>query len=111
MNIIPIVEGYGEVAAVPILLRRLQKITGDYSFQIAEPMRWHCSELAEEEKIAKKVAIARRQKDCAGILIIFDSDDRCPKSLAPKLAAAMNDSRRSIGSSIVSVFTRSFRRR
>jgi len=88
MNIIPIVEGYGEVAAVPILLRRLQKITGDYSFQIAEPMRWHCSELAEEEKIAKKVAIARRRKDCAGILIIFDSDDRCPKSLAPKLAEA-----------------------
>ncbi len=85
MRIIPIVEGHGEVAAVPVLLSRLQKITGDFSFQIAEPLRWHCSELADEEKLAQKVAIARRQNECAAIFIFFDSDDRCPKTLAPRL--------------------------
>lgn len=88
MRIIPIVEGHGEEDAVPVLFRRLQEIIGDYTFQISRPIRGTCSELADVEKLAKKVAIARRQQECAGIFIIFDSDDRCPKALAPKLLDA-----------------------
>jgi len=91
MRIIPIVEGHGEEDAVPVLLRRLQDTIGDYSFQVARPIRGTCSELADTEKLAKKVAIARRQQGCAGIFIIFDSDDRCPKTLAPQL---LNSARR-----------------
>jgi hypothetical protein len=85
MRIIPIVEGHGEEDAVPVLLRRLQETIGDYSFQIAHPIRGTCSDLADAGKLAKKVAIALRQRECAGIFIIFDSDDRCPKKLAPRL--------------------------
>ncbi len=85
MKLIPIVEGHGEVDAVPVLLGRLQDIIGDYSFQIARPIRGTSSELADTEMLANKVVMARKQQDCAGIFIIFDSDDRCPKRLAPKL--------------------------
>ena len=39
VKIIPIVEGHGEVAAVPVLLRRIAKRLNAYDVQVGKPIR------------------------------------------------------------------------
>lgn len=83
MIIQPIVEGHGEVEAVPVLLRGLQTELGEYGFQIARPIRRKRSELVTEEQVRKSVRLAMGTPQCAGILILFDSDDDCPATIGP----------------------------
>ena len=83
MTIQPIVEGHGEVAAVPVLLRRLlaeARITG---VDIGRPIRRARSQLATKEGLARSIALARVQSNCAAILVLFDGDDDCPAHLGP----------------------------
>lgn len=87
MIIQPIVEGYGEVDAVPVLLRRLQAELGFYTFQIARPIRRRRSQLATEEQVRLSVRLALGTPECSGILILFDSDDACPKDFGPTVKA------------------------
>jgi Domain of unknown function (DUF4276) len=87
MNIQPIVEGDGEVNALPVLLRRLCKMASAYSLNVNPPIRRPRSELVRENGVRKTVRLARKQHDCAGILILCDSDDDCPKDLAPNVQA------------------------
>jgi Domain of unknown function (DUF4276) len=82
MNIQPIVEGYGEVGAVPVLLRRLCDAAGAYTLGVNAPIRRLRADLVRENSMRKAVQLARLQPDCGAILIIFDSDDDCPKDLA-----------------------------
>jgi hypothetical protein len=74
MVIQPLVEGHGEVQALPILLRRLQTVAGQYGFQITRPFRRKRSELTTEASVRRSVGLALAA-DCAGIIIVFDSDD------------------------------------
>jgi len=83
----PIVEGYGEMDAVPVLLRRLQAQLGVYTFQIARPIRRTRSQLATEEQVRRSVRLALGIPACSGILILFDSDKDCPKEFGPTVKA------------------------
>ena len=85
MKIIPIVEGYGEVDSVGILLRRLQSECGIYGFQIGRPLRRKRDELTREEGLRRSVGLARQQDGCAGILVLFDGDDDCPRDWGPRV--------------------------
>jgi hypothetical protein len=85
LTIQPIVEGYGEVAAVPILLRRFQAELEDYGFRIARPIRRSRSQLITEEQVRISVQLAMLRSHCAGIIILFDGDDDCPAELGPKI--------------------------
>lgn len=87
MIIQPIVEGYGEVDAVPVLLRRLQDGLGVYDFQIARPIRRKLSQFTTEAEVRKSVRLALGTPECSGILILFDSDDACPKDVGPVIKA------------------------
>jgi hypothetical protein len=82
MRIKPIVEGHGDVAAVPELLRRLQFDygLGGHNVQIARPIKWKRSCFNSEPHVRRAVQLAKAEPDCIGILIIFDSDDDCPKT-------------------------------
>lgn len=85
MNIQPVVEGHGEVAAVPVLLRRLiieAKILG---VDVGKPIRRTRSELATEKGITRSILLAHGKPNCAAILVIFDGDDNCPAQLGPKV--------------------------
>lgn len=75
MVIQPLVEGHGEIAAVPVLLRRLQHAAGQFGFQVARPFRRKRSELTREESVRHSVELALGTPGCAGIFIVFDSDD------------------------------------
>ena len=87
MNIQPIVEGHGEVAAVPVLLRRLRDAAEAYGIDVNIPIRKKRAELAEEVPLRKAVRLALKQEDCGAILIIFDSDDDAPCTLGPRVQA------------------------
>lgn len=78
MKIQPIVEGYGEVQALPILLRRLRDQASAWDVEIKRPMRCNRSELVGQPKLEKMVKAARYQPDCNAILILFDGDRDCP---------------------------------
>jgi hypothetical protein len=87
VNIQPIVEGHGDVAAVPILLRRLIAAAQAYSIEVNRPIRKKQTQLLREASLRDAVRLARIQEKCGAILVIFEAEDGCPAQLGPQLAA------------------------
>jgi hypothetical protein len=87
MNIQPIVEGDGEVLALPVLLRRLIAVGNAYTIGVSRPIRRPRTQLAREDGVREAVRLARLDPDCAAILIVLDADDDCPKDLCPRVQA------------------------
>lgn len=85
MKIQPIVEGHGEVKAVPELLRRLQQEASCYYITIGTPIRRPSSDLNNKKNFQSAVQLALLQDECAAILILFDLDEGCPKQKAAEL--------------------------
>jgi len=85
VKIYPIVEGYGEKDAVPVLLRRLRDVAEAFAIEIGKPIRRKRTEFAQEALLRKAVRLALYQPDCAGVLVLFDADDDCPKDLGPRV--------------------------
>jgi len=83
----PIVEGHGEVSAVPILMRKLGELMGLPFVQVAPPIRRPRSKLVQESGLQQAVALAKMQPGCRGIWVLLDADDDCPKTFAPVLQA------------------------
>jgi hypothetical protein len=84
---VPIVEGPGDVAALPILLRRLLwEQNSRYDVEIAKPKNAHGSGklISELERFLRLAAIT---PDCGSILVLIDADDKCPKELAECLVS------------------------
>ena len=86
MTVVPIVEGHGDVRAVPVLLRRLVGAANAWKeVRIDQAVRCSRGKLVKEVELKKRVRLASRRKDCGAILIIFDSDDDCPVELAAQV--------------------------
>lgn len=85
MNIQPVVEGHGDVQAVPVLLRRLIQEAQSWEVGVATPIRRTRQELATEQGVSRAVTLAQGRPNCGGILLIFDSDDDCPAELGPRV--------------------------
>jgi len=87
-TIVPIVEGYGEVPAVPILLRRVAtEILGD-PIEIRKPIRIPKHKLLKAGELERALDLAVQKGDGpCGILIILDADEDCPKEIAGQLLA------------------------
>ena len=85
MKIQPVVEGHGEVEAVPILLRRLIAEAGAWRIGVGRPVRRTRHQLVHEPELTRSVGIALDRPDCSAILILFDGDDDCPAELGPRL--------------------------
>ena len=83
MMIQPIVEGYGEVGAVPVLLRRFVAEANAWDIRIETPIRRTRGQLIQQLKLEKAVGLARLKPDCSAILIMFDGDRDCPAKLGP----------------------------
>ena len=82
MKIYPLVEGHGEVAAAPVLLRRLLAEAHCHGVGIGHPIRRTQSQLRSKEGIQAGVRLALLQPECAAVFILFDGEDDCPKELA-----------------------------
>jgi hypothetical protein len=87
--LVPIVEGDGEVQAVPILLRAICSRFRALPWRVATPKNAHgCDNLMKAGGLERFVELAWRQRDCGGVLVLLDSDGRhCPMTLAQSLRA------------------------
>lgn len=86
MMVVPIVEGHGDAAAVPVLLRRLVDIAKAWhAVRIGQPIRCNRGQLVKQGELRKRVRLARLRRNCGAILIIFDSDKDCPVELAAQV--------------------------
>lgn len=85
MVIQPIVEGQGDVAAVPLLLRRLRDEAQAWGLEVARPHRKRRTQLVKKDSLQDAVQLAALTAGCIGILVLFDADDDCPMELAPTL--------------------------
>lgn len=85
MKIYPIVEGHGEVEAVPVLLRRLLAEAECHSIAIGTPIRRTQSQCRNKTEVQKAVRLARLQPECAAIIMLFDGEDDCPKELGAQV--------------------------
>ena len=85
MIIQPIVEGQGDEAAVPLLLRRLRDEAQAWGLDVGRPHRRRRTQLVKKDSLQIAVRVAALRENCAGILILFDADDDCPAELAPTL--------------------------
>jgi hypothetical protein len=84
--LVPIVEGYAEVAAVPILMRRLLARSDQYEVRIARPVRVKRYQVVRPGELERAFELAhRRPEGCDAILLLLDADDDCPKEIAPAL--------------------------
>ena len=85
MKIQPIVEGHGEVRALPVLLRRFRDEAEVWDVDIGRPIRRPRSRLVKEEELQQAVRLALLQPDCGAVLILFDGESDCPAGLGPTL--------------------------
>ncbi len=85
MIIQPIVEGQGDEAALPVLLRRLRDEAEVWEIQISRPHRKRRTQLVKKDSLQDAVRVAVLREDCSGVLILLDADDDCPAELAPTL--------------------------
>jgi hypothetical protein len=85
MIIQPIVEGQGDVAAVPLLLRRLRDEARAWGLEVGRPHRRRRTQLVKKDSLQSAIRVAALRDNCAAILVLFDADDDCPKELAPTL--------------------------
>ena len=83
MKLQPIVEGHGEVAALPVLLRRLIHETNIWEVRISSPIRRSRSQLVQKTGLEDAIKVALRQPGCGAVLVMFDGDTDCPAELGP----------------------------
>lgn len=96
--IAPIVEGYGEVHAVPVLLHRvLTELRGDAALRVNPALRVKPGSFNSDEAYFEKyVQLASRKvrpHPRGSVLILLDCEDDCPAKVGCTLAAwacAMN---------------------
>lgn len=94
ITIASIVEGEGEVQAVPELLRRIAYDSEIWNGVFPRPIRVPRSKLAMPEHLARLVqAAAENVAGRGGVLVLLDADDDCPAKLGPLLQEAAQGAR------------------
>ena len=86
-KIVPIVEGPGEVEAVPALLWKLLAEQGRYDLQIETPQNAHGGgNLTRPGGIERFIQNAWTKRDCGAVLVLVDADEQCPVEMAADFA-------------------------
>lgn len=83
-----LVEGHGEIEAVPNLLARLSIDLG-LELPWSTPLRW--KNLHKREGITKGAEYIRSKHDARGFLLLRDEDDECPAAMGPEMAAWLRE--------------------
>lgn len=101
-RIIPVVEGHGDVAAVPITIRRIAQALGVHDIQVEKPIRCPRDKLIRVGELERVVELAARKIQGDGrILILVDANSDCPRDLAPQLMARAKRTRGDIPIAVV----------
>jgi hypothetical protein len=85
--ILPVVEGHGEVEAVPLLIRRvLGHFAPERQVLVARPIRVKRDGMIRAGGIERTMALVGQQSASGdGVLILLDADDACPRDLGESL--------------------------
>jgi hypothetical protein len=88
-TIATIVEGHGEVDAVPGLLRRVLHARAVYDVAVSQPIRVNADQFKHVPKERNRFLelAARDARPDGAVLVLLDSDDECPRDVAPPLLA------------------------
>lgn len=79
--IVPVVEGDGEVEAVPILLRQFLINYDRHDIRISRPMNARGrGRLTRPQGLEDFIEYAVKKPGCNAVLLIMDSEGECPKS-------------------------------
>lgn len=95
VKIVAIVEGHGEVEALPLLLRRIAEIAAPGIVpEIPKPIRVPRQRILKQGEVERAVELAARKGDADGrILVLLDADHDCPRSLAADVLDRANVAR------------------
>ena len=95
LKIATIVEGQGEVEALPILLRRIaQQICPEIVLDIPRPIRVPRQRVVKAGELEQAIQLgARLAGPRGGIVVLLDADTDCPKDLAPELLRRATEAR------------------
>ena len=88
ISIACIVEGHGDVAAIPILLHRIvREIDSSLRLYVPAPaIRVPRSSIVKPGEVERAVELAALKTNASGgILILVDADEDCPATLGPAL--------------------------
>ena len=98
-----IVEGHGEVAAVPILIRRIAgSLYPELGIDIPHPIRISRDKVIKPGELERAVKLAARKISGQGaIFILLDSDDDCPARLGPELLCRALEARSDLPIAVV----------
>ena len=98
-----IVEGQGDVAAVPLLIRRIAaELYPELAIDTPRPIRVHRNQVVQPEALEQEVELAARRIGGQGaIFIILDSDDDCPAQLGPELLHRASQTRSDLPLAVV----------
>jgi hypothetical protein len=89
LTIVPIVEGHGEVMAVPTLIRRTAAaVSPGTNVNVPPPIRARRGSVVKPGELEKCVRLAAGKGGRDGrILVLLDADRDCPAELGPELLA------------------------
>jgi Domain of unknown function (DUF4276) len=93
-TIASVVEGDGEVRALPVLVRRIAYEFQDWDIDVPTPFRIPRSRLVKPDHLVTAVSVAaERVSGAGGVLVLLDADDDCPAKLGPSLLSTAQGAR------------------
>jgi hypothetical protein len=104
VTIASVVEGEGEMQALPALLRRILYAEEIWDADVQRPFLKGRGSLVKQGGLEAAVeALARRLPPGApgGVLVVIDADDDCPASLGPSLLARAESVRPDVRTGVV----------
>lgn len=103
LNLGCIVEGRGEVQAVPVLLRRIQReLAPGLDLRIQQPWRIGRYKLVKAGELEDAVErLARQLPTPRAVLVLVDADDDCPAEIGPHLVTRAKQARSDIPTGVV----------
>lgn len=87
-TIASIVEGDGEVAALPVLLRRMRAwLSPEVGIELSPPIKVRRDRFLNRDEDFRKYILLAAAKcgDNGWILVLLDADDSCPADLGPQV--------------------------
>jgi hypothetical protein len=105
MMLVPIVEGHGDVEAVPVLLRRWIHAEGIVA-RVARPHRLPRGRFGQEAEVRRRMQlIAKETEPGDAVLALFDADQDCPAELGASVLSWMRSERPDRASGVVLAVT------
>jgi hypothetical protein len=94
MKVSVVVEGHGDVEAVPVLVRRIAARLGVHHLEVGRPHRVPRSKMVKHGELERVIElVARKAGPEVPILVVADADDDCPAELGPQLQARAKQQR------------------